>query len=219
MKVILYTHLPLFMWVMFAGCLSPVHELYPEEASEREVPVYLISHGWHVGIAMETEYIPNTLPEHPEIPATRYLKFGWGDSYYYPHDDPGLGLLLRAALLPTESVLHVVGIDIAIESYFSASDVIRIDITETGAMRLAEFISSYFRKGPDGELLYHGAGLYRVSSFFMANDLYYFPKTSNVWTARALRSTGAPITPFYAITAGNLIWQAREIGDVLNQRR
>lgn len=201
-----------------AGCLSPISELYPEDEDERPVPVYLVRHGWHVGVAVESEYIVGHLPYHEEMPNARFLKFGWGDNRYYPDSDPGFRLLLRAALLPTRSVLHVVGIDIPIENYFASSDVIRVQISEEGMEQISNFISNRFRENNDGEIEFAADGLYTNSAFFNATGRYYIPKTSNVWTARVLRRAGAPITPFYAVTSGNVIYQTRKFGEVIRLR-
>lgn len=206
------------LWLLLSGCLGPVKELYPEDESERPYPVWLLRHGWHVSIAIESEHLQTRLPSHEEMPYGRYLKFGWGDRRYYPHESPGIGLLLNAALLPSRSVLHVVAIDIPLENYFVNSDIILVKVSEKGMERLADFIVARFRKDDDGEVTLRAEGLYSHSAFFDARGLYYFPKTSNTWTARALRRTGAPITPLYSITAGNVTSQARGFGEVIRER-
>lgn len=206
--------LPLFI---FAGCLGPVTHLYPEDDELRPIPVYIISHGWHVGIAIEASHIKERLPEHSQIPDSKYLKFGWGDRRYYTDRDAGFWLMLRAGLLPTRSVLHVVGIDQQVEDYFSSSTIIQIMITDDGAKQFAGFISDRFRV-EDDEVLFAADGLYRNSVFFEATGYYFFPKTSNTWTARALRKTGYPITPLYAITSGNVISQAKKDGKIIRER-
>lgn len=206
--------LPLFI---FAGCLGPVTHLYPENKELRTIPVYVISHGWHVGIAIEASHIREILPAHSRIPDTKYLKFGWGDLRYYTDRDAGFWLMLRAGLLPTRSVIHVVGIDRPVEEYFPLSTIIQIMITEDGATKIGDFISDRFRR-ENGEIRLAADGLYRNSAFFDARGYYFFPKTSNTWTARALRKTGYPITPFYAITSGNVISQAKKGGEVIRER-
>ena len=39
----------------------------------------------------------------------------------------------------------------------------------------------------------------------------------NKWTARGLRATGAPITPFYAIRAANVFSQASKFGTTVRE--
>lgn len=202
--------LPCF--IIFMGCLNPIQDLYPPNEEDRPVPVYIVSHGWHAGIAIESKYIQHLLPDHPKMPKARMLKFGWGDQRYYSEPDAGFGLMLRAALLPTRSVLHVVATDLPIERYFYTSRVIRIQITRDGAEQLGLFISDRFRRDENGIIQFAADGLYSNSQFFEANGLYYLPKTSNTWTARALRQTGYPITPIYSLTSGNVIKQALKEG-------
>ncbi len=201
--------------VFLSGCLGPVRDLYPEDESDRPVTVYIVSHGWHAGIAIESEAIIDYLPDHPDIPQARYLKFGWGDGRYYTDTEAGFWLMLRAALLPTRSVLHIVGIDISMENYFTGSQIIEIKVSEEGARKMGEFVERRFRRNSDGEVIYAADGLYTNSVFFEARGRYYLPKTSNVWTARALRQTGYPITPIYSLTSGNVVQQARKDGRVI----
>ncbi len=201
--------------VWLGGCLGPVQHLYPEDEELRPVPVYIISHGWHVGIAIEREHIEPFLPQHEKMPQAAIFKFGWGDGRYYTDSEAGFGLMMRAALLPTRSVIHVVGIDMPVERYFTASTIVRVQVTEEGAQELAKFIGDRFRLNREDIPQFAAEGLYRNSTFFKARGRYFIPKTSNTWTARALRQTGYPITPFYAITSGNVIKQARKDGEVL----
>lgn len=205
----------LLMLFLISSCNRPMKEIYPDDPSQRTIPVYVISHGWHTGIAIERVYLDDYLPDHPEMPNAKYLMFGWGDGKYYPHPDPGTGLLLRAALLPTQSVIHVVGIDIPVQNYFPSSRVVRIMIHPTGTDEMTEFISSHFETGEAENPLFAADGLYQNSAFFQAKPTYFFPRTSNRWVAQALRRTGYPITPFYALTAENVIKQASEYGEVI----
>lgn len=201
----------LFLW----SCNKTIGKLYPEDESQRTISIYVTELGWHTAIVIERDHLEGHLPNHPRMPDSKYLMFGWGDGKYYPHPDPGAGLLLRAALLPTKSVLHVVGIDIPVESYFPSNRIIRIMVHESGAEKLAEFIANYFEKDAAGRPIYTGDGLYRNSAFFQAKPAYFFPRTSNRWVAQALRRTGYPITPFYALTADNVMKQASEFGKVI----
>ena len=98
------------------------------------------------------------------------------------------------------------------------SDIIKVQITQLGADKFAEFVNDRFRLDEDGNVQFNSEGLYTNSSFFEATGRYYLPKTSNTWTARALRRTGYPITPFYSMTSGNVIQQARKDGEIIRLR-
>ena len=205
----------LFTAFIFAGCLNPVRNLYPADLDLREVPVYVVSHGWHAGFAIESKYILNQIPEHSELPDTKFLKFGWGDARYYSNPEAGFWIMMRAAILPTKSAIHVVGFDIPVEMYFPGSKVVEIKITQEGATELGTFIDQTIKKDKNGNPIYYSEGLYRNSVFLEAEKSYIFPRTSNKWTAKAIRKTGYPISPFYAFTSGNVIKQVSEDGVLL----
>lgn len=211
----LYSLILFFFLTISSGCLNAVTELYPENEQERPIPIYIVSHGWHAGIAIESVHIKEFLPDHSQMPEAEILKFGWGDGRYYTDPDAGFGLLLRAAFLPTRSVLHVVGVDIPLESYFSGSDIVKIQITGEGAEQFAQFVDNRMKRDSEGMVVFAEDGLYRNSAFFEATGRYYLPKTSNIWTARALRQTGYPITPIYSFTSGNVVRQAKKEGEIV----
>lgn len=205
----------LLLLPMLSGCLGPVTELYPEQREKRPVPVYVVSLGWHGYLAFEGDQLRDQLPQHRHMPKTDLLMIGWGDNKYYPSERVRIDLFLRAAFLPTGSVIHAVGISEPVEAYFPGAEVVRIYVSEQGFRAMADYLVKQFKLTDDGELSYTAPGHHKQSAFFKAHGWYYFPKTSNRWTARALRRSGFPISPFYAITAGNLIRQAKKHGDTL----
>jgi uncharacterized protein (TIGR02117 family) len=207
----------LLIVLIFSGCLKSTHDLYPEDPTLRSIPVYIVSHGWHAGIVIESEYVINQIPDHPDMPETKYLKFGWGDARYYSDPEAGFWLMMRAALLPTKSAIHIVGFDIPVELYFSGSKVVENKITEEGATELGKFIRESIKIDKDDQPLFYGKGLYRNSLFFESDRTYILPRTSNKWTAKALRKTGYPISPFYAFTSGNVMQQASKEGTVIQE--
>lgn len=190
------------------GCLSPVTELYPEKKEQRPVAVYVVDHGWHTAIAFEGKYLREKLPEHNRMPQTKFLMVGWGDNKYYQAEKASVGLFLRAAFWPTGSLLHITGFDDGVKSNFAGNDVVKAQLSNEGIEQMTSYIADRFQRNEDGEPEYAAAGLYANSVFFKAKGLYFFPRTSNKWTARVLRKSGFPITPFYAITASNVMRQA-----------
>jgi len=200
---------------LLAGCMGPIKELYPDNREQRTVPVYIINHGFHADIAIERSVIGHLLPHHEKIPQSQWLKFGWGDSKYYTTPDAGLWLGLRAILIPTGSVLHIVGFDMPAEDYFPTANIIKLRVTREGAQEMGKFIADHFRLDSHGRPHFRTEGLHDNSAFFDASGRYHLPKSSNTWTAGALRRTGYPVTPFYAITVGNLMMQARRDGEVI----
>jgi uncharacterized protein (TIGR02117 family) len=211
--------LPVFPLLMVAGCLGPVQELYPDDEERRPHPVYVMRLGWHTSIIIESEHIQQKIPLNEHLAPSNYVKFGWGDGRYYPHENPGVGLMIRAALWPTRSVVHATGLHHPPEQVFMNSDVVLLYVSTEGMDRITDFISDRFRRDDNGHIQLSADGLYANSLFFDAHGRYYLPKTSNHWTARALRRGGAPVSPLYAFTAGNLIRQTSGFGEVLRRRK
>jgi hypothetical protein len=124
-------------------------------------------------------------------------------------------MTLKAALYPTESVLHIVGFIGPVEAYFPASEIVEIRLSLRGFERLCAFIQEEYARDASGGVTELGPGLYGNSRFYLGRKKFHLLRTCNVWTARAIRSTGFPITPFYAITASNVIHQASKYGRMI----
>lgn len=199
------------------ACNSANKNIYPDELSMRTVPLFVISHGWHTGIAIQQEYISDWISVRDQVPRGNYLMFEWGDADYFPSEDPGFGLLLKAALLPTPSVIQITGMNVTPDLYFQNSTVIQVNITPEGMSALTGFLYEQFHIHTDGQPSFVQAGLYPNSAFFEASQAYMLPRTSNSWTASALHKTGYPINPLFTFTSGSLIRKAKRDGIVLQQ--
>jgi uncharacterized protein (TIGR02117 family) len=136
------------------------------------------------------------------------VEVGWGEREFYMAPAGTSGMALRAALRPTSSVLHLVGFDGGVERFFPASQAVEIKLSGRGLERLTKFVEDAYATDAAGAVIRLGPGQYPNSRFYLAREPYHLFRTCNVWTARALRAAGCPITPFYAVTAGNVLYQA-----------
>ncbi|HEU5318543.1 MAG TPA: DUF2459 domain-containing protein, partial [Chloroflexota bacterium] len=138
---------------------------------------------------------------------------------FFQSDVMTVPLTLDALLTPGPAVLHVGAFDVPPASYFDGQPVIRLDITADGMRRLAAFVRETYALDPTGHpvLTEHpGYYLHADSHFVRATGAYSFPNTCNVWTARALRVAGVPVSPALAVTAENLLFQASRVGTLLD---
>ena len=192
----------------YAGVDLTSHEV----RSQSSHIVYVTGHGWHTGLVLRTEDVPpSILPEVLDFQGTELVEFGWGDEGFYRAKKITPGLVAKAALLPTPSVLHLAGFNGQVEDFFTASDLIELSLDDAQFEELCKFLSASFDRTaevPDNL----GQGLYGRSRFYRANGSYYFPKTCNVWTARALKAAGLPTRPTSSMTAESVLRQARRIG-------
>jgi len=206
----------LFLAVSCSTCAAPVRETLAPSESEPHKTIYLVNHGWHAGIVLRRADIPDNIwPKLGNFPDMEYLEVGWGDKDYYQIPDPHLGFILKAALLPTASVLHIVGFNGHVPAYFPYSEIIRIELSSTGFELLSRTIASSFALDKAGNTTSPSPGLYGNSRFYLSRETYHLFNTCNVWTARALRTAGLPITPATATSVGNLMSQARKFGVVV----
>jgi len=194
------------------GCLGPIEGLYPPRADEPTKTVFLVNHNdWHAGIVVNIKDIPDHLwPEHRDVEGFDYVEVGWGDRDYYQAAEPTVWITLKAAFWPTPSVLHVTWFIPPVRQYFPGSEVIDITLSQGGFERLVTFIHESYARDGGGRAIRLGPGLYEHSRFYSARRTFHLLRTCNVWTAKAIRSAGCPITPLYAVTARNVMYQAKK---------
>jgi uncharacterized protein (TIGR02117 family) len=187
----------------------------PQDSSH----LFIVGHGWHVGIVVPRALLDaGQWPEAAAFPEVQYLEVGWGDAEYYPHPDPGPWTLLRAAIGPGPSVLHVAGLSRSPTEVFPQSEVLRLDISEGGLDSLMAYVQAAFARDEQGQSEAVAPGLYGRSAFYRAAGQYHVFNNCNHWTARALRAAGLRVSVTKSLTAGGLLRQLRRIGTVVQQR-
>lgn len=202
--------------ILCSGCAASVKGACPIDAREPAKTIYLVSHGWHVGIVVDRVDIPDDVRlVHKGFSSAGYLEIGWGDRDFYQAQSFHLGVALKALLLPTPSVLHIVAFNGSVASYFPHSEIIRVRLSDAGFQRLIRYIATSYDRDSVGNIVPLGVGLYGVSQFYRSQETYHLFRTCNVWVARALDTAGCPVRPFLAITGDNLMSQAQSFGTML----
>jgi len=194
------------------GCVGPVADLYPPAAGEATIPVWVVNHGWHTGLAVPARGVPCQLrPEPDRDPRAEYVEVGWGQRDFYQAHEPTSGLAVRAAVWPAASALHVAAFDRPPTEAFPTAEIVEIDLSPRGFEQLCSFVMHAYARDEHGQPVPLGPGLYGDGQFYLGRESYFLT-TCNVWTARALRSAGLPISPAYAVTAGNIVFQVKRLG-------
>ncbi|MNH16574.1 hypothetical protein D3C79_762200 [compost metagenome] len=169
---------------------------------------YVVNHGLHTGLAIARPDLLQVLPALAEAFGDGdFVEFGWGDEDFYRAPQATLSLALRALFGSTATVLHAVRIDGDPRRRFAASEVIEVRVTEDGYRRLLAFVAATFTHTASGALAVLGPGLYGESRFYQAEGSYSLFYTCNTWVAEALATSGCPMSPAAAITAGNVMSQ------------
>lgn len=207
------------MLIVLSGLLLAACGGVTREAAQIATPqqIYVVSQGWHSGLVVPSVCLPDSIwpMAHPfdEYP---YLQVGWGDKDFYQSKE-GFNLWygVKAAVWPTESALQVVGLRKISNLQYYASQTISLALEDQQLDSLCNFILSEFARDSTGILIPLQDGLFGESRFFLGSRTYYFPRNSNVWTARALKQAGLDINPIWYQTQGALMRRVREEGEVV----
>jgi len=203
--------------VLAGGCLAPHSTVTQAPVTDAAPPsrqVYVVDHGWHVGLAVKpADVSPDAWPEVSIVARFGWVEVGWGAGEFYPAASPSIGLALRAAFASTTSVLHVAAFDGSVEMFFPQAPLVELWLSTEGFDRLTRFVRDTYATDTAGNPIILGPGLYGSSStFYRARGTYRWFNNSNHWAARALRAAGCPINTTLALTAGNVMVQASRLG-------
>ena len=185
--------------LVLMSCKSTKKSLHKPAGKEKDsTTVYVAKHDWHTAIIIEKAELATFFPELTgKFPDAHYLEISWGDKKYFMAPKGTVGLALRAALLPTKSVVRVLGFKQNLDSYFSQSNIQAVQLSGQGFYQLVDFVRGTFSITDSGNLVpVDGRGV-----FYLSGKTYWGFRTCNVWTARALKKGGVSITPVISIGA------------------
>ena len=198
-----------FLLILFLCACSAkptVIETTKKFSGEGDKKIYIVSHGWHTGFILPSKDVFIAMPElSNRFENTFYIEFGWGDKGFYQTKEVTASLALRAILMPTDSVVHVVGIDSDVIQYFAASDIESLFLTDDELVFLLKFIASSFAKDINGNVIATKSGIYGDSQFYKGVGDYYLMNTCNKWTAKGLKSFGMDIAPTFKLTSDSIM--------------
>lgn len=204
-------NLVLIVLVLFVQCAAPVKDLYPSGDIISETrKIYIIKYEWHTGIAFNRKEANPYLPIlNDEFTNTEFLEVGWGDLAYFTAVKGNIILAIRAVLWPTKSALNVMGFNKHPVLVFGEKRVIEITVSNQGFINIIRHINNSFATDSNMLNIKLNTGNYGLSQYYLSKEKYHGFKTCNVWTARAIRKTGYPISPFYALRANNIFYQVK----------
>ena len=165
--------------LLLTGCAAAP----ANRAVDGDIPLYVVTHGWHTGLAMRAADIDFARWRPLPHLRSKYLEVGWGDRDYYPAPGFNLWYAFKALAWPTPSVLHVVGFDEPPARYFPGSEVVELRLPRERFDRLLAYLTASFE--PDAAPI--APSLYATGAFYPSREKFHLFKTCNVWVARALR--------------------------------
>ena len=220
-EIILTSAVPTFLYFAcatalissFAGCAR--HE--PNRILAGPPPsgthsVFVVGRRYHTGLVVRSRDVPqDAWPARRDFPDADYLELGWGEREYYPHDDPGIALALRALFTPSRSTINVVPISGPLSRDI---EIIELHISQAGFARMVEFIRRSHELDADGRAIVVNAGPHQQGRFYASPLTFHAFENCNVWVARALHAAGLQVDPRAALTAAMLLRQARALSTV-----
>jgi len=198
----------IFGLLTLSACTLEPYVVKPVESdnSPKRSVIYIVSHDWHTGFVIPAEEIQLHIPELRErFGNTPYIEFGWGDKGFYQAKEITTGLVLKAVLWPTESVIHSVAVPESVDRYFKNSQVEKICLNNGGLTSLLHFISNSFYKNEKNKVFELENGIYGDSQFYKGIGEYHLMNTCNKWTAKGLNSAGLDISPTFKLSASSIM--------------
>ena len=198
---------------LLAACVAnPINSAVNNECSEPEHETfYIVNHGLHTGIAVNRKYLTDFIPSlKNDLESGDYVEIGWGDERFYQARTVTPALAIQAMLWPTASVLHVVSIPESPQRYFPKTEILEISVPRSGYERMLAYIAETFELTNDGHIIRLGPGLYRNSYFYRATGAFHAFNTCNTWVARAIETTGYPISSDGIVRAESLLSRLRQ---------
>jgi len=170
-----------------------------------------------VGLIIPTAPVPPDAWPEASKAGTEYVELGWADRYYNLSASAEWHRRCVALLLPTRSILKVIPIDSHPAEYCTGNGLVQVPLSPDGFQRICEFVGRTYARDADGRPTFLAAE--RGCRIYAARGRYFFPRTSNAWTARALREAGCPISPARCATAGPTFRRAAMLGTVIREDR
>lgn len=206
---------PMRHWTLFPCLLLLLHgcSTKPDAVTGTEPfsghgdqAVFVISHGWHTGIALPARLLTATNPVlEKRFDGARYLEVGWGDEAFYQSEEVTFSIAASAALWPTNAVVHVVELPVSPKSYFVDSEVIMLCANADQLHALAAFIDRSFARDAGDNIIPRQRGIYGNSQFYAGAGDFHLFSTCNKWTAKGLQSLGMDIMPTFKFTAESIM--------------
>jgi uncharacterized protein (TIGR02117 family) len=200
--------------LLAAGCLTPAANSRPPSADDPTMTLWVVDHGWHTSIVVRRIDVDRALwSELDDVSDAALVEVAWGDRDFYMAKSPTSGLAIKAALVTTGSVLHVVGFTVPVTDYFAGLEVVAIRLSRRSFDALASFVHAEYQRDRDGAPRRLGRSLYGSGWFYAAHGRYHLFNTCNTWIARALSTAGLAVEPVGVVTASDVMRQVRPIGE------
>lgn len=166
--------------------------------------IYVQHEALHTALIIPAQFVYRSAPELTslDLPPVAYIRFGWGDAYYYGNFDRHSGAGLTALFLPTSSVMEVTPIE---DPQLLPGNILAIPATAMQIHNLMIEISATFsRLYPEQLFELRRTGI-ENRRYYRANGNYHLFNNCNHWTAQRLHFLDFRANTFNSMLAGSLM--------------
>lgn len=174
-------------------------DTYSFPAKGPGIEVHVVNFGYHTGILIpasslkEQQNSPKLKQALSHFRNAEWIEIGWGDRTVYKlgsWSEIDLATLSKAAFLPTQSVMHMVGHVEKPQLVYANTDRVKLTLSKRGLTKMVKSVEQELAISKDH---HPDKGLYGNSRFFPANSSYHLFKMCNHWTAEMLSDAGVPL--------------------------
>jgi uncharacterized protein (TIGR02117 family) len=211
------THVKIFFAICCALLLVSCQQsrdvrLLSIETISANIPIYVVNHGWHVGLVLPAQSLNDLLPDLTQrFSQANYYELGWGDDGFYQSEENTAAMAFNALFRSKGAVLHVVSIKESPLAYFDQHEVIAFCLDAQQLRQIAQFLANSFML-QNSELIMREPGRYGDSQFYQATGRYTLMHTCNRWTAEALDQAGMDLPYRFMLSAGSVMRAVRNKG-------
>lgn len=175
--------------------------------------IYLVRYGWHTALVINRDDLYSLWPNSSLLwKEGKFIEFSWGDELYFPEDNPGPWLAIKAIAFPTRSVILVNQYNSNPYDAISRDNLVRIVASPENLKLLIDYFEASFllnEKGLPEEYRRVNANI----CFYQSVESYHAFNTCNKWTAKALKKMGLKVSPNFIVTSKGLMKAARKASE------
>ncbi len=194
-----------------SACANKNLQPYLENYSGYQNLVYVIDHGIHTGIVIETKHILQMLGLQESLyKKYRFVEIGRGDAGFYQDEEENSSTALSALFLSTPAVLHLRGYNNPPYKRYPLSRTLEVRLSGQALQNLAEAVAGSFVLN-HGKAVEVAKGKDERSRFFKADGTYHLFYTCNNWTAEMIQLADYPISHRWAFFADSVMSQIEAV--------
>lgn len=200
--------LPGAVFCLLTACSGKPHAVVPvqEAAPLRQLPIFVVSHGWHTGLIVPGAVLNEAVPDlRPRFGTPEHYEIGWGDVDFYQAETVTSGLAVQAIFWSRGAVLHLVAFSGAPQDHFAGEPIRATCLSPNELRALQAYLAASFSRSAAGSVSAPKPGIYGDSAFYAATGRYSLFNTCNTWTAKALRSAGLESGPGLKLTSASVM--------------